>query len=247
MLKKVILSAPFGNWLRFEGATSTLGTYTWHYRGGLLWRAWKVLETLRYGPSPGSYVNKLGLPNPGLWSLPPANYSSNIISIMGFNASEWQSLAEYCEMHTVPMAVELNLSCPNVAHSVVVSDALPAVDLLLKWGRHVIAKLPPIDPMALAAPMYAAGVRTFHCCNTIPSPAGGISGAPLKPLSIAAIRLLRERWGESVRIIGGGGVFGSADAADYVAAGADHVSVASALLNPLSWYKVTQIIKQLGG
>ena len=55
----------------------------------------------------------------------------------------------------------------------------------------------------------AAGVRTFHCCNTLPVPAGGLSGAPLKPVSLQCIARVQELAGAAaaeLRIVGGGGI-----------------------------------------
>ena len=68
MLKhRLVISAPFGNYL--EGAMCsirTLGTFTFNRRGGWLWRIFRVLWTVRYYHRLGAWVNRLGLPNPGI-------------------------------------------------------------------------------------------------------------------------------------------------------------------------------------
>lgn len=248
MFKNIIISAPFGNWLNFPGATSTLGSFTWQYRGGLLYRLWRMARTLRYNWRSKSWVNKLGLPNPGLNSLPATidnRYDDKIISIYGFNKEEWVNLAWAIAHRYHPLAVELNLSCPNVNHDAFIADVIPGVDILMGGNVQIIAKLPPIKWLNLAKPLYDYGVRIFHCCNTIPTPGGGLSGKPLKQYSLWATEELRQKWGDSVRIIGGGGVTSHEDVLDYRMAGADHVAVGSMLLNPLRLARFTYFLEDV--
>jgi len=97
----------------------------------------------------------------------------------------------------------------------------------------VVVKLPPIHYELIVEQARAAGVRAFHCCNTLPIPAGGISGVPLKPLSLRCIRFLRAtQAGDQLVLIGGGGVYTVADIETYAAAGADHVALGTKTMNP---------------
>jgi dihydroorotate dehydrogenase len=237
VIHRLIISAPFGNWLHWPGTTPTLGTFTRHHRGGLLYRLWRCLRTLR--PCRGGWVNRLGLPNPGIDSLPLDYYDGKIISIHGFNEQEWLSLIKRLPCG-VRGWVEFNLSCPNVG-TVDHSGAVNAAEFALAYGTPVIAKLPPVRWLGLACAMYASGVRTFHCCNTLPVPGGGLSGPALKPYSLTVVRALRQRWGDGITLIAGGGVYGMRDALDYLDAGADHVAIASVLLNPFNWHHVARI------
>lgn len=232
-MRRLIISAPFGNYLRRPYATSTLGTFTRRPRGGVLWRAWRVLTTVRPWFRTGAWVNRLGLPNPGIAAL-PADCSDHIVSVHGFDKDDWDWLALHLE-HAArpPLAVELNLSCPNVNHAPQADEVRAAVERLLGAGLTVIAKLPPVRWPDLATPLFDRGVRHFHCCNTIPTPAGGLSGKPLKPFSLWAVSQLRKRFGKAATLIGGGGVTTPADVKEYLDAGADHVAVGSALFNPL--------------
>jgi dihydroorotate dehydrogenase len=68
-------------------------------------------------------------------------------------------------------------------------------------------------------------------------PAGVMSGKPLMQLSLAAIRDFREAFGDSVTLIGGGGITSVDDARTYLSTGADHVALGSMLFNPLNWLK----------
>src|SRR5690606_12013187 len=106
-----------------------------------------------------------------------------------------------------------------------------------------IAKLPPVNYSLLAEQAIAQGVRTFHCCNTLPSPGGGVSGKPLKPVALQCIRDLRARYASlQLTILGGGGITTPADIDDYAAAGADHFAVGTKVMNPK--YLLTQAALQ---
>ena len=65
-VNKLIVAAPFGNYLHFANTTRILGTYTLHRRGGWPLRIWRILSTVRYRD--GTWVNCLGLTNPGITS-----------------------------------------------------------------------------------------------------------------------------------------------------------------------------------
>ena len=59
---------------------------------------------------------------------------------------------------------------------------------------------------------------------------GGLSGAPLRERSTAVIRLLREKLGPDIAIIGVGGIDSAAAALEKLQAGADLVQVYSGLV-----------------
>lgn len=252
-LERLVISAPFGNWLSFPHATSTLGTFTLHPRGGLVYRLWRCLRTLRYDRRMGGWVNRLGLPNPGIRSLAGRDGRSmgtealgSILSIHGFTPEEWQGLVTHAEYRRAT-AVEFNLSCPNVGPAPF-ADVIPGLDKALRlFGPdRVITKLPPVGTVRLVGELYRIGVRAFHCCNTLPTPAGGLSGPVLKPLALEAVREVKQRWPDAM-VIGGGGVRTVEDVRDYRKAGADHVAIASTLLNPFRWRHVPKLAQAAVG
>lgn len=233
----IIISAPFGNYLRWPGVTSTVGTYTMRRRAGPLRRLWRLLTTVRYWPRTGAWVNRMGLPSPGINAMSVGTIQDKIVSIHGFDISEWDQLARILA-YAQPLAVELNVSCPNIEdRGLPLAGPCRAATILRDWDVHVIAKLSPVDPLRYGSILYDHGVRAFHLCNTIPTPGGGMGGKPLKPFALWAIREFRATW-KSVTLIGGGGVTELEDVEDYIKAGANHVAVGSMLFNPLKWRKI---------
>jgi dihydroorotate dehydrogenase len=241
-VRRLIISAPFGTWARRarDYATPTWGTYTVAKRAGPLKRAWRVLSTVRHWRRAGAWVNRLGLPCPSVYSVGSLP-AGTILSVHGFSPLEWEALGWYAS-RLLPHAVELNLSCPNVRADTL-SAGVDAVQLVRRsYTGLLIAKLGPLRPLEWAVRLFHdAQVNHFHLCNTIPGPAGGQSGKYLKPFSLWAVEDVRRVLGRDVVLIGGGGVTGPADVKDYQGAGADHVAVASWLLNPLNWWRLPQL------
>lgn len=61
--------------------------------------------------------------------------------------------------------------------------------------------------------------------SEIVSETGGLSGAPVKPLALKALQIVRKRVGDKVSIIGCGGIFSGQDALDFAKAGADAIEL----------------------
>jgi dihydroorotate dehydrogenase len=231
-LRPLTISAPFGNYIRPEGCTATLGTFTLHDRPG---RPWRIAKTLRYYPRLKAWVNKIGLRNPGIGYVQKKvaagklDLADKLVSIHGFTPEEWTQLLETIA-ELKPMGVELNMSCPNVGHI----DWPPELfQQAVATGVPVIAKLPPVNYDLMAEQAVDQGVRALHCCNTLPIPAGGLSGLPLKPVALQCIRDLRARpWGHDVLILGGGGITSPQAIDEYRDAGADTFAVGCYVMSP---------------
>lgn len=260
MIKQLVVSAPFGNYHRLlrrltaADFTPTLGTFTWERRG--FWTKpyggpiTRLLLSVRYSPLFRSWRNKIGLKNPGInWLLNhtetldnkgsrvPGIYAHDkIVSIYGWTEAEWYNLISACR-DIMPLAIEINASCPNVHKPPFTSDIFKTA---VNSGLRTIVKLPPIGFQKIAEMAYGSGIRTFHATNTLPTPRGGISGKILLPIALEAVRQLRERY-HDVTIIGGGGITSEIDAISFVERGADHVAIGSMLFNPLNWSKVEKI------
>jgi len=235
-LRALVISAPFGNYVQPAGATATLGTFTAAARPG---RVRRVIATVRYYRRLRAWVNRIGLRNPGIdWLADRVRSgridpSDKLLSIHGFTADDWRVLIEKAAA-IGPLGVELNMSCPNVGEVDWPDELFERATAAL--GERVVVKLPPVNYKLMFSQALAAGVRAFHCCNTLPVPAGGMSGKPLKPVALQCIREIREhlageRAGE-LRLIGGGGITTPADIDDYAAAGAGHVAIGTLVMNP---------------
>lgn len=229
-MKQIILSAPFGNYLNWSNCTSTVGSYTLNYRGGFLYRLYRVLKTVRYYPGIQAWKNKLGLPNPGIINC-PKNLSNKILSISARTTTDWLALFDYINNNLNPLAVELNVSCPNTG-DIDITDYQEV--FARKLNCEVIIKLPPVNYESIFSLAVSQGILSFHCCNTLPTPGGGLSGKPLKLLSQSCIKWI-NRQGKLNRVIGGGGVTTQEDIKEYLDIGATNVALGSVLFNPFLW------------
>lgn len=256
--QRSVISAPFGNYLNYTGAISTLGTFTWKKRDGWLglYKWWRVFKTLRSFPALGAWVNKLGLPNPGWLAFEKAceegkyKPSNHIISIHGFNESEWQDLIFHA-YNLRPAAIELNISCPNVGEDPLsaAAGAFKAAGEALKYmtfRNKLIVKLPPLRYEEILREALNCKIRTFHCCNTLPVPGGGMSGKPLKPLSLHCIKeVARLRSEYDIEIIGGGGISDFSDCRDYILAGVDYVAFGSMLFDRINRENMPELVRSV--
>ncbi len=236
----LIIGAPFGNTLWWPDTTRTRGTFTQKPNGGLLYRMWRWLSTVRYRADEGGWVGRLALPNPGLIGIPPGPRADEIISVRAREDESWEAIMEHLARRNIAGWVEMNVSCPN-DRGTEYTRTIAGAKKGLALGLKLIVKLPSSswsDWGGWATRMYQTGIRTFHCCNALPHTDGSLSGKKVKPMSLFALESLRLFWRDDVTLIGGGGVTELQDVKDYVSAGADHVSIASMLINPLNWRKV---------
>jgi dihydroorotate dehydrogenase len=157
------------------------------------------------------------------------------------------------KVHAVAGYVTVNISSPNTKNLRDLQDEqrlrgllgrLRAVraELAQKEGRRVpmLVKLAPDLEAAelrrtgaLARELGADGLIATNTTTQRPGlgearhagEAGGLSGAPLKPLARAALRELRSELGPEYPLIGVGGIVSGADAAERRQAGADLVQI----------------------
>lgn len=253
-MKPLVVSCPFGNYYCFlrvvTGAdfTPTLGTFTWLPRGFFDkpygGRFLRVLLSVRYSFMFKSWRNRIGLKNPGIRQLQnkvlrskKCTVHDKIISIYGWTDREWKNLLESIRKME-PLAVELNLSCPNVKKPPFTSDLFKRA---MDTGVKVIGKIPPVNYRHLVEMAYKEGVRTFHATNTLPTPFGGMSGKSLKPIALDAVSYLRDNYPD-LYIIGGGGITRKEDAKEFREVGANSVAIGTMLFNPLNWLYVKELV-----
>lgn len=154
--------------------------------------------------------------------------------------------------------VSINVSSPNTKNLRALQGADELSSLLQRvhearerladqHGRRVplVVKIAPdlddgqIDAIADLLPRY--GIDGVVSTNTTlgrdavkglehAAEAGGLSGAPVRDLSLRVISRLRAQAGKGLAIIGVGGILTGSDAADKIAAGADAVQIYTGLI-----------------
>ncbi len=136
--------------------------------------------------------------------------------------------------------VEFNISCPNVDEHPSLPDK-SIIRRILVNAPAAIFKLPPVPGVvATACRLAEYGVKYIHLSNTIPSPIGGISGAPLRELNLPFVESVAEVIPE-VEIIAGGGIYSSTHVDQYKNAGATRFSLGTAWFWPP---RAKRVIKQ---
>ena len=232
MDNKFFISAPFGNYIKPKGTIPVTGTFTLNPRGN---RFWAVLKTLRYNSAQQGWVNKLGLPNPGIREGLKKN--PTVISIAEIDKGDFQRLNVLIPEN---QSIELNLSCPNLNKKLSWESAKCFDSEKREW---CIAKLSPLTtPEELKFVVEFLGFTQLHFSNTLPTVQGGLSGPMLRGYTTELIDLARSEYGNSVEIIAGGGVSDFGSVTNYLSNGADHVSIGSVCFNP---FKLRKLLKSL--
>ena len=234
---KIFISAPFGNYIKPVECVPVTGTFTRNPRGN---RLWSVLKTLRYNRKLGGWVNKLGLPNPGLRAGLERHIRGEVLSIAETKRGDFQKMNNIIPLN---QSLEINFSCPNLGKKLPLDGA--SIFTKVKSRKWCIAKLSPLtDGDELEFVIEHLGFKQLHFSNTLPLPynKGGLSGATLKPYTLELIELVRERWGDSVTVIAGGGVSDFSGVMEYLSAGANHVSLGSVCFNP---FKLRKLLRSL--
>jgi dihydroorotate dehydrogenase (NAD+) catalytic subunit len=190
------------------------------------------------------------------------------VNVVGFTLDEYAAVVAGLAGLAGITAFELNLSCPNTAHGGIEFGAEPeSVAAIVRQCRGVtdvplLAKLSPVlaDPAALAAVAVEAGAAGVSLVNTFPgtlseedgSPRlgagrGGVSGPPLLPIGVLAVRQTRAKCPDAV-IVGVGGIRSAEDARQYLRAGADLVAIGTAgLADPRLPPRVARELEQHRG
>ena len=228
------ISAPFGNYIKPKGTIPVTGTFTLNPQGN---RFWAVLKTLRYNSTQQGWVNRLGLPNPGIRAGLERISRNEILSIAEMNKGDFQRLNVLIPEN---QSIELNLSCPNLKKKLSWESAKYFNPEKREW---CIAKLSPLTtPEELEFVVKFLGFTQLHFSNTLPTVRGGLSGPILRGYTTELIDLARSKYGNSVEIIAGGGVSDFGSVTNYLSNGADHVSIGSVCFNP---FKLRKLLKSL--
>lgn len=200
-------------------------------------------------------INSVGLQNPGIDSWINNDLPALIDHGARVVASIWgKSVAEYREAATRLagidgiVAVEVNVSCPNLEEKGDMFSHAPdtcrlAIEASLVAGLPLWAKLSPnvtdIVPIARAA--LDGGAEALTLTNTVlgmvidtetrrpvlGSGGGGLSGPAIRPVAVRAVFDVYAALGP-VPIVGVGGVTAAEHVAEFMIAGASAVQVGTA-------------------
>jgi dihydroorotate dehydrogenase (NAD+) catalytic subunit len=215
--------------------------------------------TPRMAETPSGMLNSIGLQGPGIdhfldHDLPwlHEQEARAVVSIAGGSVGEYAELAERLRGAPGLTAIEVNISCPNVADRGLVfacdPDAASAVVAAVraKTARTVpvFAKLSPdvTDIVTIARACIDAGADGLSMINTLLGMAldldtmrpvlagitGGLSGPAIKPVAVRCIWQVHAALPDTP-IIGMGGVRTGLDALELILAGASAVSVGTAV------------------
>ena len=233
----IFISAPFGNYLHFNKATSVHGTFTVEPRKG---RLKQIFKTLRYvkTASGRSWRNKLGLRNPGLQVGMLNTSFDSVLSVAAIDKTDWTSILKTIGKDR---NIELNVSCPNLdSHDD--TTTWEDFDKFPKYmrGKHCIVKIPPNSSNKLIDKLIEMGYKQIHASNTLPTEQGGLSGKILVPYTLSIIKYIKNKF-ENIQVIAGGGITSTRDAKIYLDAGADHISLGSVCFTP---WKIKKIINE---
>ncbi len=211
-------------------------------------KPWRTVETS------AGLLNSIGLDNDGidafiehhlpyLKELPTAI----IVSIAGSNHDEFVAMARQLDGLPGVAAIELNISCPNVAHGVDFGADPALCSKLVEACRQatslpIIAKLTPnvtsIATIARAA--SEGGADAISLINTVLGMAidwrkgrpllgnivGGLSGPAIKPIALRCVYQAAQA--VKTPLIGIGGIATIDDVMEFLVAGATAVQIGTA-------------------
>lgn len=219
----------------------------------------------------GGMLNAIGLQNVGierfvreklpvLQALQQQGAAPLIVNIAGDSIEDFALLAKCLSEHGARhnnessserggsvAALELNISCPNVAHGLDFATDPRLTEDLVRRVRAVtvlplLVKLSPnvADISLIARGAEAGGASALSVANTFVGMAidihtrrprlsnvtGGLSGPAIKPLALRAVHKCSQA--VSIPIVGAGGIAGWEDAVEFLLAGASAVQVGTA-------------------
>lgn len=240
--------------------------------------------TPRMAETPSGMLNSIGLQGPGVTAFVEKDLAwlhsigaRVVVSIAGNTASEFARVARTIVRSpyaSAVAAIEVNISCPNVANRGLVFACDPAgahkVMTLVREevprGVPMLAKLSPdvTDIVEIADTVLRAGAHGLTMINTtlgvaidterlrphLVAATGGLSGPAIRPMAVRAIwqvsGAMREGRIKEAPVVGVGGVRHGCDALELVAAGATAVQVGTAAFNdPTAPHRVGVELEEL--
>jgi dihydroorotate dehydrogenase (NAD+) catalytic subunit len=209
---------------------------------------WRTVETAC------GLLNSIGLDNDGIdaflehhWPYLRTLPTAVIVSIAGRDHDEFVDMARQLDGQEGVAAIELNISCPNVAHGVDFGADPALCGRLVAACRAatsipIIAKLTPnvTSIAAIARAAAEAGADALSLINTVLGMAidwrrrrpmlgnvvGGLSGPAIKPVALRCVYQAAQA--VPTPLIGIGGIATIDDVMEFLVAGATAVQIGTA-------------------
>lgn len=221
----------------------------------------------RLWESEAGLINSIGLPNRGLGAYLESDIPALarlpvplFTNVMGSTAEEVGELVESLEERPEVAAIELNVSCPNVATGLDIGADPRGLEALLArvralTAKPLIVKLTPntADVAACAAGAEAGGADAVSLINTLRAAAlapdgsglwlgggsGGLSGPAIRTIALAQVWRVAAR--VAIPVIGMGGVCCGRDARELIDAGAALVAIGTeSFRDPLAGARIAR-------
>ena len=209
---------------------------------------WRTIETS------SGLLNSIGLDNDGLDAFIDNHLpylveldAPVIVSIAGENQEDYVGIAKRLDACVGVAALELNISCPNVAHGVDFGSNPELCEQVVRDVREncalpVLTKLTPnvTNIVELAAAAAAGGTDAVCLTNTLLGMAvdwrkqrpllgnnvGGLSGPAIKPVSLRCVYQVAQA--VDIPIVGIGGIATIDDCMEFFVAGASAIQIGTA-------------------
>ncbi len=210
----------------------------------------------RMAETPSGMLNAVGLQNKGIdyfiENIYPRIKEYNtplIVNVNGSTVEEYIEVTEKVnELEKIP-AIELNISCPNVKEGgMAFGVTCPGAEAVTRevrkaYKKTLIVKLSPnvTDVSEIARAVEGQGADSVSLVNTFVGMAidaetrrpllstvtGGLSGPAIKPIALRMVWQVAKA--VKIPVIGMGGIMNTADAIEFLLAGASAVQVGTAL------------------
>jgi len=219
--------------------------------------------------SGGSYLNAVGLSNPGVNAFSEElSQNKNIpifISLVGSSEKDFAKMIKVFDSLNI-IGYEINLSCPHVSKmGMEVGDDPEAVSKIVSTVRKNTKKpisvkvgVGSVDVIELARTAIDAGANIITAINTLRAMSidvetmmpilsnriGGLSGTAIKPIGIRCVYEISKNL--KVPVIGCGGISTWQDVVEYMLAGASAVQIGSVLgrAGPRIFNSITKDLKK---
>lgn len=224
-----------------------------------------TLEPREGNPEPRYYsfengsINSMWLPNLGYEKyiefshILAEKYGKPIIaSIVGMKPEDFPVIVEAFEARGKVVALEINLSCPNVVGKPQIGydfdDSRAILEQVCRYKNHTAfgIKLPPYFDFAhyeaMAAVLRDFPIDFITTVNSVGNTLildsdthkpvikpkwgfGGLGGSIIKPVALANTRKFYELLGDKIQVVGCGGIVSGIDAYEYSLCGASAIQI----------------------